>query len=352
MISLGKALKEAEQHEQQRQELAALYLSAIKVCADQSVEISGPDGDSCSGKLKQLHAQLVSDASLAALASGLCRFESCMTGYRSAIDEAISSKAQEIKLVLDLLAETTQALAVSNQRVGTELGTFTERLQTAAETKDPNKLRSLLVQQVSDMKEWVTIIQADTTARMAPLERQLRAFEERLREAELLAVTDPLTKLRNRREGERLGALRIERNVAFCVLVVDVNSFKAINDHFGHACGDAVLRFVGSRLEQCVRGTDDVCRWGGDEFAVLMNCDLTNAERRLAGIQARLAGPFAFSVDGQAHSIAVQVAIGAAEYNGHESFADVFHRADLAMYRQKRAMALAEADLASVYAHS
>lgn len=352
MISLGNALKEAERVERQRQELVALYLSAIKVCADNSVEISTPDGDPYPHRLSQLHAEMRRDLSPLALANGLSRFESCMNGYRTALDEAISSKSQEIKLVLDLLGETTQALTASNQRVGSELGAFTERLQEAAETKDPARLRSLLAQQVSDMKEWVSSIQKDTSARIAPLERQVKSFEDRLREVEQLALTDPLTKLWNRREGERLGALRMDRHLTFCLLVIDVNSFKKINDRFGHVCGDEVLKFVASRLGQSVRATDAVCRWGGDEFVIIIDCDLAIAERRISGIRDRLVGPFPFTVDGHTTEIPVRVSVGAAEYLPGESFSDLFHRADLEMYRQKRAAALAEDDFASVYANS
>ena len=98
-----------------------------------------------------------------------------------------------------------------------------------------------------------------------------KQHEERL---DRLAHYDPVTGLPNRRLfHERLKSALENRSAArrLAVLFLDLDHFKEINDHWGHAAGDMFLRAVGARLRGCVRRTDTVARWAGDEFAVLLN---------------------------------------------------------------------------------
>ena len=103
-------------------------------------------------------------------------------------------------------------------------------------------------------------------------------FEGEHQDAQHLAATDPLTQLWNRREGERLVGVRIGGQSPFSLLVIDLNRFKLINDEYGHQCGDRVLEFVAARLSESIRPTDTVCRWGGDEFVVLLDCGSTSPD--------------------------------------------------------------------------
>ncbi|GIJ49061.1 serine/threonine protein kinase [Virgisporangium aliadipatigenens] len=130
----------------------------------------------------------------------------------------------------------------------------------------------------------------------AALERQLA---ERTRELELanerlavLAVTDPLTGLANRRrlveflETELLQAVRAGSRTG--VMMIDIDHFKAYNDGYGHLAGDACLRRVAAALNESVRGTDLIARYGGEEFAVVMpRTDAAGA--RLVAERARAA---------------------------------------------------------------
>ena len=156
---------------------------------------------------------------------------------------------------------------------------------------------------------------------------------------EHMAVHDPLTGLPNRRLlTDRLVqavalAQRTQRPLVICYL--DLDGFKLINDHWGHAAGDALLKEVAIRLQASVRTTDTVCRLGGDEF-VLMLTHLERAEEHeavLARVASELARPFALG-GGQWASISASIGVTLFPEDGSDPDTLLSH-ADEAMYRAK-----------------
>ena len=165
----------------------------------------------------------------------------------------------------------------------------------------------------------------------------LRAIEDADR-ARRDALTDDLTGLPNRRLFDAALAGRLE-NLArygwrFGLLVVDIDHFKAVNDTYGHAFGDAALVGVGATLRGAVRAGDVLARWGGEEFAVLVEASdeagLVDAAERLrvlvAQSEVRLAGL----------TKSVYVSVGGALANLEDSAETLFARADGALYGAKR----------------
>ena len=160
---------------------------------------------------------------------------------------------------------------------------------------------------------------------------------EQLSQAEKDAFTDPLTGLPNRRlVTQRLASAHESfrrAGVPVAVLFVDVDHFKHVNDRFGHAAGDEILRMVGGTLGACTRGADLVGRWGGEEFLVVV----TAAEPSLVGMMAdRLRTMVAKSwieVDGR--RVRVTVSVGAAVASTGEAVDELVDRADRAMLEAK-----------------
>lgn len=171
--------------------------------------------------------------------------------------------------------------------------------------------------------------------------RMILEHEAMQREMAHQARTDPLTGLLNRRAfiGEmRREIARLDRESEVgTLLFLDMDSFKAVNDRFGHAMGDKVLVHLADMLRKLVRPCDVVTRMGGDEFAVwLSGADhMTAAERAdslcnaaPAELQALLPEVFP--------KLGVSIGIATRRVNSRESIEDLTRRADMAMYEVKR----------------
>jgi len=162
---------------------------------------------------------------------------------------------------------------------------------------------------------------------------QLSAQRDRAENAlQHQATHDPLTGLPNRREFhtqlERLTRDRQHPAILFC----DLDRFKAVNDRYGHAGGDELLNQVAQRLRNSVRAQDLVCRYGGDEFVVVLP-DVASSELETTRRRIDLVLSEPFQLEGQA--VVVGASIGAAVATVNGSPADLVTVADHAMYDQK-----------------
>ncbi len=165
-------------------------------------------------------------------------------------------------------------------------------------------------------------------------------------ELEHIASTDPLTRLYNRRvflkwcERELLRSQR--SGIPFSLLMVDLDHFKRINDNFGHHTGDEVLCAAVEKMQDSVRGIDVICRWGGEEFAVLLpNAPLEAtrivAERIRENIQ-KVTLSAARTPEQVSEAFQLTVSIGASTYRDvDDGLSAMFQRADRALYEAKNA---------------
>ncbi|MGH6993403.1 MAG: diguanylate cyclase, partial [Caulobacteraceae bacterium] len=155
-----------------------------------------------------------------------------------------------------------------------------------------------------------------------------------------LAVTDPLTGLHNRRYMTgQLGAL-VERarleGEPVAALMIDLDRFKQINDCFGHDVGDEVLREFALRLATNVRAVDLPCRYGGEEFMVIMpETGLADAERVAERIRLHVAGS-PFRLAGELLTVTISIGV-AASLGENDSPEALLKRADAAVYEAKAA---------------
>lgn len=169
------------------------------------------------------------------------------------------------------------------------------------------------------------------------LEKKQHQLEQAYREIEALSKTDALTGIGNRGffvESAKKELYRCSRyGLDACVLYMDIDHFKRINDRYGHAAGDATLSHFARICRAQLRETDIFGRLGGEEFCVLLphtplNEALSTAERIRTSVEhATLAW--------EGHTIVVTVSIGAALFQEDKEFSALLNRADLALYKAK-----------------
>jgi two-component system, cell cycle response regulator len=172
-----------------------------------------------------------------------------------------------------------------------------------------------------------------------------RRYTERLRDnvqmSIEMAITDALTGLFNRRYMEsHLGTLveqAASRGKPLAVLVIDIDYFKAINDTHGHDAGDDVLRDFAMRIKRSIRGIDLACRYGGEEFVLVMpETDMAVASMVAERLRRRIAAePFAIQQGTRAIPVTISIGIAALR-SKDDTAASLLKRADQALYRAKR----------------
>jgi len=153
-----------------------------------------------------------------------------------------------------------------------------------------------------------------------------------------MAHTDPLTQTNNRAafdgyiKREISLAARHSKNLA--VIFLDIDHFKAINDHYGHECGDITLTSVANWIKECLRGSDAVFRFGGEEFVILLSeTDLAGAEIVAERIRSSIEA-HALSYDMQ--SVSVTASLGVSVLHTNDTADSLVKRADDAMYKAKK----------------
>ena len=187
------------------------------------------------------------------------------------------------------------------------------------------------------------IDQHELTARMRTQVKRKR-YNDQLRASVTqtieMAVTDGLTGLHNRRyldsHLQTLFDRAVGRRRPLSVMITDLDRFKSINDTFGHDGGDDVLREFAQRLRKNVRGIDLACRFGGEEFVVVMpDTDAQVAEKVAERIRAEIArAPFAVGHDGQTVEVTVSVGVSSLR-RGTDTVEALMKRADVALYEAK-----------------
>ena len=226
------------------------------------------------------------------------------------------------------------------------------RLGVSAEKTDELIARALAENHV--VSEDICISRADGSASrwicivLSPMEggmlqgliNDITDRKEAVESANQLAVTDRLTGLANRLGFERKlttqhDRMAMDNQLQYCVMMIDLDGFKQVNDTFGHGAGDAVLCHVARLIESAIRKTDFVGRLGGDEFVILLEPGISQEgiERIAQKIISTAAEPITVE-NGHQVRIGASIGIALSDHDGDKNA--VVKRADDAMYRAKQ----------------
>ena len=179
----------------------------------------------------------------------------------------------------------------------------------------------------------------DAAAIIASLTRRLVRAQRRIAVLEAHADADPLLEIPNRRGFER----ELKRSIAYvkrygasaALLVVDVDRLKPINDRFGHAAGDHLLKGIVAVLTANIRSSDMLGRLGGDEFGILLwNLDAKSAQAKAGALERTVEKT---TCEYRGRRLSPAVSIGVTALGGDDVAAAVLERADQSMYSRKTA---------------
>jgi two-component system cell cycle response regulator len=234
-----------------------------------------------------------------------------------------------------------------------------DALRLCSQTRSLERTRSVPILALADGDDCTRLVRGleigindylvrpvDKNELMARVRTQIRKkrYTERLRDnvqmSVEMAITDALTGLYNRRYMETHAGTLVEqasaRGKPLSVLVLDIDYFKSINDGYDHDAGDDVLREFAVRIRKSIRGIDLACRFGGEEFVVLMpETDIAVATMVAERLRRRIAGE-PFSIQQGTRALEVTISVGIATWNRGDNAAAVLKRADQALYRAKR----------------
>lgn len=278
---------------------------------------------------------------------GLCRQpdEAAFEQARLRLDEALQEASARIRQqlagtvelgdVLRLLAQTTLSLRMrAAEREGQVLDVAAE-LQGAAELQSVAEFRTQVHRQIKHLARLVDSMRVENHQLVQELETEMLGYRQKLDEAEAAANCDALTGLCNRRVLHIRVQEHIRSGARFCLLMIDLNRFKAVNDTHGHLAGDELLRAFAKRLKKHLRTNDVATRWGGDEFAVVLPVALPEAISRGRELEGALRGEYGLRVGTESLRVSVGISFGIAEHKAGETADKLLARADELLYATK-----------------
>jgi len=251
----------------------------------------------------------------------------------------LQQRAADVREIVLVLACAAESVAERDQRYAAHFNDFIKRLQALAKLEDLPELRAAVVSRAKELKSCVDKMQQESRESVAVLQTKVTTYQTKLEEAEQRASRDALTGLENRQGVESKAERRIAAQQRFCVAMLDLNGFKEVNDLYGHEAGDDLLRQFSSELRSTSRAADVVGRWGGDEFIVVLDGALAEAQARVQRIQEWVLGSYTVQKDSEESKIDMTAAVGLAEWQPGETFKEVTARADALMYQEKKRLA-------------
>jgi len=285
-----------------------------------------------------LEAAVAVTAASAGAAAGWClhrRVEPSSGGTSSAplpAGDLANDAARNRQVAKDLLTQVHGLTA----KVASQVGEHNQRMQAINDQLVAGDMQDLqaVTNAVTRLVEANAWMQQQLDSAESKLESQSRLIEAHVNEAR----TDALTGIANRRafdeELQRCRDLHQSERTPSCLLMIDVDFFKKFNDTHGHKAGDEVLRHVARQLRQAAGNSGVVCRYGGEEFAVIFP-GMQAAQAVVAGEKCRAAiGEQAIRYEGK--TLQVTASAGLAQFLERDSLEALVERADEALYASKR----------------
>ncbi len=236
---------------------------------------------------------------------------------------------------------TTQISGASDEasRYQSRLEGHAQRLVKGLDSEKVLRIIDALNEETSAMVETNSQLQK----KLNGMAKELVSLRNELEWVHEELMIDALTGLLNRKGFDQMLEETTrearEKQSQMCLMMIDVDHFKRINDKFGHVVGDEVLRFIAGKMREVIKGRDIVSRYGGEEFSIILpNTPLTGAMHIAEELRQTISASKLTRKRKDGHQVLDQitVSIGVAWYRRGEELDEFIHRADRALYHAKR----------------
>ncbi len=238
-----------------------------------------------------------------------------------------------VKIMLLEVAETITSMLSNSSGFETNIGTCAKNIKSAENIQDILKLKDVFLGEMQKVREHSHTLNDE----LAEHKKNSTLLAEKLEQSQAQALVDPLTNVLNR-SAYNLKMVQLTHefkryNEEWALLVLDIDHFKKFNDDFGHKLGDKVLKSVAGTVRDTIRVSDQIFRYGGEEFVVILGRINAKTATQLAEKICRQVEKDYF-VDGD-KKFQVTISIGGAIISKDDTEMSLFERADKAMYRAK-----------------
>lgn len=272
-----------------------------------------------------------------------------LPGLRLALREQRRAEADYVTTSLGAFREATWAFVSglrrslsTEQAADRQLGHRMRRLEGAVRSGDPARIKDEAQETVSQLKGFLAERGDRYEARITEMAARLESLRDELDNVRRQAAIDPVTGIYNRAAFDEQIEREIDLATLFnkygCLIMVDLDHFKWVNDTHGHPCGDHVLRVVADTLTRCFMRRDDfVARYGGEEFAVVLRDIELPVARDVAERGMMAIRNLEIEYEGLEEPIRITASMGLARLRRGETASSWVERADRALYRAKDA---------------
>jgi diguanylate cyclase len=298
----------------------------------QGLNQSLPEDDDLSKKLKELEGVVRKGVRISP-ANGLGKEIEEYFDRKKTEQQFLTEEKDIVKTMVLELSETILSMLSSSSGLETNIGACVENIEKADDIQEILKLKDAVIGEMQKVRLH-TLTLADE---LEEHRKNSSILAEKLEQSQAQALVDPLTNVLNRAAYNlKIGQLMHEfkrYNEEWALLVLDIDHFKKFNDDYGHQVGDKVLRSVAGTVRNAIRVSDQIFRYGGEEFVVVLNRIEPKIATQLAEKICRQVEKDYF-VDGD-KELKVTISIGGAIISKDDTESSLFDRADQAMYQAK-----------------
>jgi diguanylate cyclase (GGDEF)-like protein len=315
--------------------LLSAYRSALSRMGQCGVDACPTLGSGLERQLSEIAERLEENFSLEEIEALDAKVQAELQHWGRCTAQHYQQKAAEVKEILLMMACAVKSVGERDHLYAVHFHEVTGKLNGIANLDDLAQIRTSIEKTASELKSSIDRMAAEGNAALELLQQKVSACQQKLEDAEQMASLDTLTQVRSRMWVEGQMEQRIAAAAPFCVAILDLDGFMQVNDEYGHLVGDELLRQFGAELRSTGRATNIVGRWGGDEFVVVLDCGLPQAQERIDRLSAWVCGSYTVEAAGRPVKLRLDASIGLAQFAPPETLRQLLERADVAMYRQK-----------------